>query len=902
MDDVIELERLAALNQLEVLDTPAEPLFDSLTELAAQTFSVPIALISLIDRERQWFKACIGLDVDHTARDISFCQHAITSDDVMVVHDATADERFRDNPLVVGAPAIRFYAGAPLITPEGQHLGTLCIIDTMPRVFSKRDGSRLAAIAKSVMQALVWRHESRERERIAIVAAEQSELLMQAEDMAGIGTWSWDAVADRTTWSDQVYRIHGFTVGSEAPPLQGVLERYHPTDAKQLSDLVQQALVAGQSYALTARIYRPDGEERQVVARGACRRDASGEIVGLMGTFQDVTEHVASEQFIRTLTNNLPGPVGYWDMELRCKFANAAYKDWFGHTPEEVLTLTLPALLGPSQFETNQMHIRAALAGQRQTFSRTLVKPCGRTASALIHYIPDIDATGRTQGFYVLVSDVTAIAEALARAETAARAKSDFLSNMSHEIRTPLNGVIGFSDILQTTALSEEQASYVRRIRSASRSLLQIVNDVLDFSKIDAGRMDLEMRPFDLRALIEDVLSLISVAQPNPRVKISFEISPEIAAKVVSDETRLRQILINLVGNAAKFTEAGHVRLDARLRSGMLCLIVADTGPGIPAEKLEHVFTGFTQADSSINRRFGGTGLGLSISKSLAKLMNGDLTLVSRPGEGTNAILQLPYLRERRVRDVAPEAGADDGRISVGARVMVVDDVEMNRALVQIGLSAFGHTVATFGSAIEAIDALNDGAVFDVILMDIQMPEMDGMTATGLIRKMTGAASRIPIVALTANALEGHTAEYEAAGMDAHFPKPINMKALNGLIARLTQQDIEVERRSALVPSPAPEECPIATLREEYRKYLSSVSDEFDRILQLTNDEQVIRSVGDLIHAIAGTAGGLGFKAVSDEAFALQATVKTIRSSSDISQSLLPGVNKFLNTVAISCT
>lgn len=901
MDDFIEVKRLAALARLEVLDTPAEPIFDSLTELAANTFHVPIALISLVDQGRQWFKACIGLDVESTARDISFCQHAITSDEVMVVHDATADERFRDNPLVVGAPAIRFYAGAPLITPEGQRLGTLCIIDTVPRVFSKKDGSRLAAIAKSVMQALVWRHESRERERIAIVAAEQSELLMQAEDMAGIGTWSWDAVADRTTWSDQVYRIHGFTVGSEAPPLQGVLDRYHPSDAQQLSDLVQQALVAGQSYALTARIYRPDGEERQVVARGACRRDAGGAIVGLMGTFQDVTEHVASEHFIRTLTNNLPGPVGYWDMELRCKFANAAYKDWFGRTPEEVLTLTLPALLGPSQFEANQMHIRAALAGQRQTFSRTLVKPCGRTASALIHYIPDIDATGRTQGFYVLVSDVTAIAEAQARAETAARAKSDFLSNMSHEIRTPLNGVIGFSDILQTTALSEEQASYVRRITSASRSLLQIVNDVLDFSKIDAGRMDLEMRPFDLRALIEEVLSLISVAQPNPRVKISFDISAEIAAKVVGDETRLRQILINLVGNAAKFTEAGHVRLDARLRSGMLCLIVADTGPGIPAEKLEHVFTGFTQADSSINRRFGGTGLGLSISKSLAKLMNGELTLVSRPGEGTNAILQLPYLRERRERDVAPEAGADDGRISVGARVMVVDDVEMNRALVQIGLSAFGHTVATFASAIEAIDALNDGEIFDVILMDIQMPGMDGMTATGQIRKMTGAASRMPIVALTANALEGQAAEYKAAGMDAHFPKPINMKALNGLIARLTQQQIEVDRHSAPVLTLAPADCPIASLRGEYRSYLSSVADEFDKILQLTNDEQVIRSVGDLVHAIAGTAGGLGFKAVSDEAFALHATVKKIRSSSDISQSLLPGVNKFLNTVAVSC-
>ncbi|MDP3459636.1 MAG: ATP-binding protein, partial [Hyphomonas sp.] len=475
------------------------------------------------------------------------------------------------------------------------------------------------------------------------------------------------------------------------------------------------------------------------------------------------------------------------------------------------------------------------------------------------------------------------------------------LSNMSHEIRTPLNGVIGFSDILRTTALSEEQASYVQRITSASRSLLQIVNDVLDFSKIDAGRMDLEQRPFDLRALIEDVVALISAAQPNPRVKISFEVSPDIAAKVVGDEARLRQILTNLVGNAAKFTEAGHVRLDARLRAAKLCLIVADTGPGIPAEKLAHVFTGFSQADSSISRRFGGTGLGLSISKSLALLMEGDLTLASIPGEGTNAILQLPYLAERRARDEVAEPVADDRHVAIGARVMVVDDVEMNRALVEIGLSASGHTVVTFASAIEAIDALNDGELFDVILMDIQMPGMDGMTATRQIREMTNAANRIPIVALTANALDRQAAEYYAAGMDAHFPKPINMSALSGLIARLTQHDIEVNPHRLAVATPVSSPCPIAPLREEYRNYLSTVSGEFDRILRLTSDEQVISSVGNLVHAIAGTAGSLGFEAVSHEAFALQATVKKIRKASDLPQSLLPSLNKFLNTVAESC-
>ena len=361
MYDPLESERLAALDRLEVLDTPSEPLFDSLTNLAALTFHTPIALISLVDQERQWFKACVGLDVDHTARDISFCQHAILSDQVFVVLDAPHDERFRDNPLVTGPPDIRFYAGAPLITPEGYRLGTLCVIDTAAReTFTGAEASRLQAIAKSVMQALLLRLDSRERERIAIVAAEQTKLLRLAEDMAGVGTWSWDVATDRTSWSDQVYRIHGYELGDEPPALQGVLDRYHPDDAKTLADHVQRAVAEGRDYALQARIYRPDGSERHVVARGSCRKGPNGAVAAIVGTFQDITEHVTAERFIRALTDNLPGMVGYWDAELRCRFANAAYGEWFGQSPESMLRITLPELLGTELFAKSQQHIEAA--------------------------------------------------------------------------------------------------------------------------------------------------------------------------------------------------------------------------------------------------------------------------------------------------------------------------------------------------------------------------------------------------------------------------------------------------------------------------------------------------------------------------------------------------------------
>ncbi len=411
MQDPFERERLAALERLEVLDTPSEPLFDSLTELAARTFNTPIALISLLDQKRQWFKARIGLDVDHTARDLSFCQHAILSDEVFVVPDTAKDERFRDNPLVKGRSAIRFYAGAPLITPDGYRLGTVCVIDTVAREFTDADASRLRAITKSIMQALLLRRDSLERERMAIVA-QQTKLLKLAEDMAGVGTWSWDVSADRKTWSDQVYRILGYEPGVEPPPLEGVLEQYHPDDARVLADHVQRAVSDGQDYALQARIYRPDRSERHVLARGACRKDEDGAVTTIVGTFQDITEHVAAERFIRAVTDNIPGMVGYWDSELRCRFANAAYGEWLGHTSDSVLGLALPQLLGPALFAKDEQHIRAALNGQSQIFPQTSVDAFGEVVHTLTHYIPDIDAAGRTQGFYVLASDVTALKQA----------------------------------------------------------------------------------------------------------------------------------------------------------------------------------------------------------------------------------------------------------------------------------------------------------------------------------------------------------------------------------------------------------------------------------------------------------------------------------------------------------
>jgi CheY-like chemotaxis protein/nitrogen-specific signal transduction histidine kinase len=485
-----------------------------------------------------------------------------------------------------------------------------------------------------------------------------------------------------------------------------------------------------------------------------------------------------------------------------------------------------------------------------------------------------------------------ALAAARLEAESAVIARTEFLSNMSHEIRTPLNGVLGFTDILKTTALTDDQLTYVQRISSASRTLLEIVNDILDFSKIDAGRMDVEKRPFDIREVIEDVVSLVAAARPNPNVKITCQVAPEIAAAVVGDETRLRQILTNIVGNAAKFTEAGHVRLDARLTDGRLCMIVADTGPGIPADKMDHIFTGFSQADASITRRFGGSGLGLSISRSLALLLDGNLEIVSEEGVGTNAILTVPYIPDRRTGRVEAPDMVKDHRAPTAARIMVVDDVEMNRALIAIGLRSAGHEVTTFASAPDAILSLLEGIPYDIILMDVQMPEMDGLTATRRIRKMHGPAGRLPIVALTANALATQAYECLAAGIDAHFSKPIDMVRLNNLIERLLRK-----KGGEVVERTSEADAMIADLKEDCRRDILELPGKLGALLRISAPDTRAQAVASLAHSVAGTSGSLGFKDVSDAAFRLEAVAKKILSGTPVPDSLEGAVDSFVSVV-----
>ena len=484
------------------------------------------------------------------------------------------------------------------------------------------------------------------------------------------------------------------------------------------------------------------------------------------------------------------------DLEGRIVEVSRSWQTALGHSPEEMRGAILLDLLHPDDRP-------ATLASVDEVENR---KP-GDPVLGQINRYRHKDGHYRTlewraQRFgdriYGVARDVTdrvaaeqTLREAMAAAEAANQAKSDFLANMSHEIRTPLNGVIGIVDALSRTSLSDDQVEMVDLIRSSGHLLERLVSDILDVSKIEAGQLTLECRPFDLEEALEP-LAVMRARAEDKGLAFHVRRSPEARGIFLGDSTRVRQVLGNLLSNALKFTAVGSVSVSVEVWSDhpeglgddhRLALTVEDTGVGFGSDHAMRLFDRFNQADSTITRRFGGTGLGLSICRSLVEMMGGEIEARSTPGAGSRFRFVLPLRRscsladyDARETEAAPAALPEAGR---PLRVLLAEDHPTNQRVVQLILASQGAEVVIAGDGAQALAAFEAGP-FDVVLMDMQMPVMDGLSATRRIRELEGRTgrARTPVVMLSANAMAEHREDALAAGADSHVAKPITAASL----------------------------------------------------------------------------------------------------------------------------
>jgi len=485
-------------------------------------------------------------------------------------------------------------------------------------------------------------------------------------------------------------------------------------------------------------------------------------------------------------------------------------------------------------------------------------------------------------------------------AESAASAKAQFLAMMSHELRTPMTGIIGMVDLLQDARMTDEQKHFVSVLRSSAQSLLTVLNDVLDYSKIEAGRLHLECIDFRPRDIAREVVDLLSHAASQRGNTLSAQWRPGSAQALAGDPTRLRQVLFNLVGNAIKFTERGKVTIEGDTQtmpdgSMMLTFAVVDTGVGIAPEVLPTLFRPFQQADSSTTRRFGGTGLGLAICRHLVEAMHGRIEVESRPGEGSTFRVSVPLAP---ATGLPPEWAHETAALPIvrGMKLLVAEDNPTNRLLIGTRLRRAGHSVDLVENGLRAVDAARD-ADWDLILMDMQMPELDGVGATRAIRALPGARSRVPIVALTADALPEFRERYMSSGLDDYLTKPIDWVALDRVLSRYAPavapalpvtSDIPTTAMTADIPSPEPredaasssrpDEAPVASMKDDLGEHTWAIvlevywpqaqSDLDDCRSAVARDDALARRAA--AHSLKGASASLGFESVA----ALAATME----------------------------
>ncbi|MFZ1988925.1 MAG: PAS domain S-box protein [Alphaproteobacteria bacterium] len=555
--------------------------------------------------------------------------------------------------------------------------------------------------------------------------------LEEAERIAEIGSWESDDTIDRIIWSDNLYRIFGYEPHEITPSRSVYINHTHPEDLERIRTTIVKAVQSGTPYEVVHRITRRDGAERCIQAIGRPHVDREGTRIGTVGVVRDVTEVrnaqialVESRDMLSGILNIAPEATIVADKDLKIVMFSAGASKAFGYKPEEIIGSNINKLI-PARFQKKHAQnvsdfARGSSASTRRMGDRSEVMALRKNGEEFPAQA-SLSKLETAQGpiFTVVLRDVSeekasraALLAAQKAAEAASKAKSDFLANMSHEIRTPMNGVLGMSGLLLDTNLNPEQHEWVDVIRKSGENLLEIINDILDFSKIEAGKLVLAPVPFDLPEMIRELTNLFSFKVQEKGIELAVDLAPNLTRRVVGDPGRLRQILLNLLGNAIKFTERGHILIRAFANSegaGKLRLFfeVEDTGIGIPPEKTALIFEKFSQAEESTTRKFGGTGLGLTISSKLVAMMNGKISVTSEAGVGSIFHFDALVGEAKDLESSFIQVAACDIK---GLRAVIVDDPTLHQKILRGYLTAWDVQCDAAPNAERALQMVEEAA------------------------------------------------------------------------------------------------------------------------------------------------------------------------------------------------
>ena len=677
------------------------------------------------------------------------------------------------------------------------------------------------------MSRIGWLHRVTpytERKELVETLQVREQQLATAQRIAHLGSWEWEVAADTVQWSDEMCRIFGVATGT-TPTYAEYTAMIHPDDRDRVQTTIEGAMVTSDEYAVDHRVVHPDGSVRWIRGRGVVERGPDGTVERLSGTAQDITEMARADEQAAEANRRL------YLLQQMAMAANSAtslreallmagagvpeHTSWAavgaflydgGETDLLDLSAEIGALVTPDPDLAEQARASAEVTvGQPSALAEThslVAMPIrvGGTVIAVVQLLadevpPDEDShqlMAQIANQLAVVAErersASQLADARDDAMEASRLKSEFLATMSHEIRTPMNGVIGLTDLLLRTNLDDHQQRLTENLQGAGLTLLGIINDILDLSKIESGKLELEAADFDIRAVFDQVASVLSGPAHDKGLELVVACHPDVPTQLRGDAVRFGQILTNLGSNAVKFTDHGEVVIQAQvepqpLDDVVLRVDVTDTGVGIDPESRERLFDAFTQADPSTTRRHGGTGLGLAISRQLVDALRGEIWVTSEPGRGSTFSFTARF---GRVAGAAPGQAGSARRLE-GRRALIVDDNETNRFILEEQLTAWQLRPVSVATAVEALatlrEAARSGHPFEVALLDLMMPGTDGLE---LARQISADPALAPVAMMLLTSDQSVSRQaVEDAGIRTSLSKPVRHTELRGALLAL---------------------------------------------------------------------------------------------------------------------